>query len=189
MSVILIYINYLFLARTGHMLSLQYLLESSNPGVDQNAGIPMNADWSYGPWTPWCNPGAVAEDSTAQFMRVYLLPQSFDLSWPDYQIEGMPIPGDVLDAAVASLEVDRTTNAAAASAGPVPSTAATVTSTPSSRSSAAQPSASAGAVVATPSSLPSHQNVTHTSGAEGGYLLRVGALLVASVLCVRALII
>jgi hypothetical protein len=43
--------------------------------------------WSYN-WPVWCNPGAWADDANALLMRVYLLPQSFDLKWPDYQIEG-----------------------------------------------------------------------------------------------------
>jgi len=69
-----------------------------NPGQAQNAGVVLASDFTFN-WDNWAS--APAQDGVARAFRFFVMPQSFDMTWPNYQIEGIPIPGDVLAAAIA----------------------------------------------------------------------------------------
>ena len=53
-------------------------------------------------------------------MRAYVIPQSYDLYWPDYQVEGAYIPQTLIDASIASTQVDRTNGGTVNQNGSVP---------------------------------------------------------------------
>ena len=56
-----------------------------------------------------CDCRSAPSDANAALMRFIVLPASFDLTWPDYQIEGGGIPQYVLNAGVEEGSVNRVT--------------------------------------------------------------------------------
>jgi hypothetical protein len=72
--------------------------------VKQNAGVVLRPDWS---WTLEGYAGS-QYDAVSDLWRAYLLPQTFDLSWPNYLIEGIPMRGDVPNGALCWVEVSKT---------------------------------------------------------------------------------
>jgi hypothetical protein len=47
-------------------------------------------------------------DLISKYIFLYVVPATFDVSWPHFQQEGGPLRSDVITAAVASLKIDRT---------------------------------------------------------------------------------
>jgi len=63
--------------------------EMANPGELQNAAVVIKNDWSF----TLQGYAASPYDATSDLWRAYLVPASYDMKWPEYQIEGVPMPG------------------------------------------------------------------------------------------------
>jgi hypothetical protein len=74
-----------------------------NPGQAQNAGVVLGGDGGIA-WDQWCS---APSDAYATKVRFYIVPQSYVMTWPEYQVEGGGLPADLTNSAVASLECFR----------------------------------------------------------------------------------
>lgn len=87
--------------------------EMANPGELQNAAVVIQSDWSF----TLKGYAASPYDATSNLWRAYLVPASFNMKWPDYQIEGIPMP-DFLPAAALCFE-DVTKSGGRVAGGPM----------------------------------------------------------------------
>jgi hypothetical protein len=97
----------------------------------QNAAVVIQPDWSFSLSHYVASP----YDLTSPLWRSYVVPSSYDMSWPHYQIEGIPIGGQ-FNGALTSTQVNRND---AAPAQPIAPTPPPVVSASSSSSPSAPP--------------------------------------------------
>lgn len=98
-----------------------------NPGPVQNAAVVIQPDWSFSLFNYVASP----YDLTSPLWRSYVVPSSYDMSWPHYQIEGIPIGGQ-FNAALTSNQVNRNDAAPPQPvAPPPPAVSSSSSSTPS----------------------------------------------------------
>jgi hypothetical protein len=91
-----------------------YLRDPSyDAGDAQNAAVVIQSDWT------WTIQGyqASPNDATSDLWVAMVVPASFDMKWPDYQIEGTQIRGDLVAAALCYVEMSKTRGFVAAGAG------------------------------------------------------------------------
>jgi hypothetical protein len=162
----------------------QYLASGvADPGSAQNAAIVISpsGSWSISNWVT-LDPVAAKSDAVAPIVKFFLLPITFDVSWPNYSIESIQIPGNVINAAVTSLTLNRDTQTQAQ--GPV--NPAPIVQQPSGiasflPSTAAQPPPTSSSHQATSTSLPDANLMA--SGASSVPIV-FGAVLASSVVVI-----
>jgi len=135
--------------------------EMANPGELQNAAVVIQSDWSF----TLKGYAASPYDATSNLWRAYLVPASFDMKWPEYQIEGVPMPAFLPAAALCFEDVTKSGGrvaggplnggGAAPPAAPAASPAAPAASHAPAASPAAPPAASpASSPAASPAAPP-----------------------------------
>lgn len=178
----------------------------ADPGYDagdaQNAGVVLQADFTW----KLANYQASPNDATSDLWIAFCVPQSYDMSYPAYQIEGVAIRADLQAASLTWVLVSKTRGTLGSGAGafpgvgsaanggsaaPAASTAAAPAASPNAAapSTAAEPAASPNAAAPSTAALPAGGgsapaangtvvNGTVTSGATGFQSL-IGAAVAA----------
>jgi hypothetical protein len=99
-----------------------------DPGHAQGAGIPVDERWTW-ELHHW---GSSPYDNTVPIFRALLLPDWFVTTWPEYQVEGIPVPDHLHHAAIAWIELQRNNDGTVSyiggseGSGPIPAAAAPV---------------------------------------------------------------
>jgi len=144
----------------------------ADPGYDagdaQNAGVVLQADFTW----KLENYQASPNDATSDLWIAFVVPQSYDMSYPAYQIEGVAIRADLQAASIAWTLVSKTRGNLASGAGafpgvgaatnggsaPAASPAAAAASPAAAASTAAAPAASPNAAAPSTAALPAASN-------------------------------
>lgn len=138
--------------------------EMANPGELQNAAVVIQSDWSF----TLKGYAASPYDATSDLWRAYLVPASFNMRWPEYQIEGIPMPAD--PAGVALCYEDVTKSGGRVGGGPLnggaapPTAPAASPAAPAAPAASSAPAASPAAPAASPASNPAASPAASPAG-------------------------
>lgn len=142
--------------------------EMANPGELQNAAVVIQSDWSF----TLKGYAASPNDAFSNLWRAYLVPASFDMKWPEYQIEGIPMPANPAGVALCYEDVTKSAgrvaggplNGGAAPGAPAASPAAPAASPAAPAASPAAPAASPAAPAASPAASPASDPAPSPAG-------------------------
>jgi len=129
----------------------------ADPGYDagdaQNAGVVVKADWTFTLQGYQASPN----DATSDLWIGFVVPSTYDMSYPNYQIEGVAIRGDLQAASLAWTLVSKTKGTEGSGTGSfpgVPGGAAAPAASPAAAPAASPAAAPAASVAADPAASP-----------------------------------